>query len=59
MESQNLAGYYVLDIERSQPWVLTKDGEIDIAIMRMVVREHFSKDMAAILYGDILNELKA
>jgi len=44
---------------RERGWViaaytLPADAE-DIAIMRIVVREHFSHDMADILYQDILN----
>lgn len=59
-------GFSVFDLSdklRERGWIVSAytmpENAEDIAIMRVVVREHFSRDMADILYEDILAAMEA
>ena len=62
-EITNYTVFHLSDKLRERGWVvsaytLPKNAE-DIAIMRVVVREHFSRDMIEILYQDISNAIES
>jgi glutamate decarboxylase len=59
---EEITGYSVFDISRKvreRGWVLSAytlpENAQDVAVLRIVVREHFSRDMAGILYKDIMD----
>lgn len=62
-ENMSFTVYDLSDRIRERGWVISAytlpPNAQDIAIMRIVVREHFSRDMAEMLFDDIMNACKA
>lgn len=63
--NDNIKNYTVFDLSsklRERGWVISAytmpANAEDVAIMRIVVREHFSRDMADILYSDTMKACK-